>query len=241
MSNNITTTSQEFLPNILVVADTGSGKSTSLENLPQDASTRILETEGKSLPFAHKFVGLRSCPKIDIFEAELDAALKDDAVEIIVIDSLSKHIHRLLQYCRATLKGYDIWNGYGVKGFQLLTKLHSTSKIIICTSHAEVHEIEDVNETLQSVKVNKKMAATFMGKELEGKIEPEFTIVLHMELKRTPKGVEHFFITKPDVVTTSKTPKSMFVGQPRIPNDLMLVIKELSKVGYNLKSTVAAK
>jgi len=217
-----------YLPNILVVADTGSGKSTALRNLPVEG-TRIIETEGKALPFPNKF-DVRSCLTIDDFNKEVDTAMADKAVKILVYDSLSKHLHRLLSMCRATMKGYDIWSGYGVKGFQLMHKCHSTEKIIIATSHSEIREFDDVNELNMPIKTYKKVAATFMGKEFEGKIEPEFQIVLHMELKRTPKGIEHYFITKPDGVTTSKTPMAMFEGKPRIPNDLALVVAELTKL-----------
>lgn len=220
--------STTYLPNILIAADTGAGKSTALEKLPQNSSTRIIETEGKALPFSHNF-DVRSVNTIDEFDREADSALADPKVEIIVYDSLSKQLHRCLQMCRATMKGYDIWSGYGIKGFRLFKQMHSTSKIIIATSLVEVREFDDVNEQGSPIKIYKKVAATFMGKELESKIEPEFACVLHIDMKRVSGGIEHLFITKPDGVTTSKTPKAMFQGKTRIPNDIMLVIDELKK------------
>jgi len=222
----MSTTPSLYLPNILIAADTGSGKSSALEKLPQDETTRIIESEGKALPFAHHF-DVRSVNTIDEFDAESDKAHADSKVKIIVYDSISKHLHRILQMCRATMKGYDIWSGYGKYGFKLFKQMHSTSKIIIATSLVEVREFDDVNEQGNPIKTYKKVAATFMGKELESKIEPEFACVLHIDLKRTPNGIEHQFITKPDGVTTSKTPRSMFVGKNRVPNDISLVLNEL--------------
>jgi hypothetical protein len=78
------------------------------------------------------------------------------------------------------------------------------------------------------------MAATFMGKELQGKLDKEFTIVLHTHLQRDKAtGLVKFnFRVKPDGLSTAKTPKVMFTESKDglAPNDILLVLKEILKL-----------
>ena len=220
-----------YKPNILIVGDSGDGKSTSYESLPQDESVYVIETECKALPFLHKFPNLIHVDTMDEFNAAVAKAKADVKCKYIVIDSISKHLERCLSYCRTTQKGYDIWNLYGRLGQKLMNDLHSRTQIIIATSLAELVETE-TNETGVVQKFYKRMAATNMGTELRGKFDKEFTIVLHTKLTRDAMGKMTFnFLVKPDGLTTAKTPKSMFPGKTLVQNDIMLVLNELAKVG----------
>lgn len=220
-----------YKPNILIVGDSGDGKSTSYESLPQDGTTRIIETECKALPFFHKFPKLTHVESVDEFNKAIDVAKADTECKYLVIDSISKHLERCLSYCRTTQKGYDIWNLYGRMGQNLMNQLHSTKQVIIAISLAELVETE-TNETGAVQKVYKRMAATNMGNELRGKFDKEFTIVLHTKLTRDTTGKMSFnFLVKPDGLTTAKTPKSMFPGKTLVQNDVKLVIDEMAKLG----------
>lgn len=224
---------ESYKPNILIVGYSGSGKSSSYENLPQDETTAIIETELKALPFKHKFPKVSYVETTQDFFKVLGQYKADPVVKVIVIDSISNHLYRALQFCRTNFKNYDIWTNYGSMGHALMNALHSKDKIIVAISLDELVE-EESNETGVVSKTYKKMAATFMGKELSGKLDKEFTIVCHTVLKKNPNGalMNFFFRIKPDGITTSKTPKAMFsdTKDGLIPNDVTLIIKELEKL-----------
>lgn len=225
-------TTIEYKPNILIVGDSGTGKSSSYESLPQDGTTAIVETELKALPFKNKFPKIKYVEDKDSFEKAVNDFKADPEVKVIVIDSITKHIDRCLQHCRTCYKNFDIWTAYGRLGFQLMNLLHSKDKIIVAISLAELVE-EESNETGVIAKTYRRMAATLMGKELQGKIDKEFTIVCHTKLSRNKAGLMDFqFLVKPDGLTTAKTPKSMFTDKPNglISNDVSLILKELSKI-----------
>jgi len=226
-------TTLTYAPNVLIVGHTGTGKSTSLEKLPQDETTFLIETELKSLPFKHKFPKVATCETTSAFDEAIAKALNDPIVKIIAIDSITKHLDRCLQYSRHAFKGYDIWTKYGQLGFALLKSLHHKDKIIIATSLPDTIE-EEVTDG-GSVGVAKKVAAAhLMGNELKGKIDKEFTIVAHTRLvKVAGSPLSGFkFIIKPDGLTTAKTPKQMFptMKDGLIDNDVMLILNELSKI-----------
>lgn len=223
---------ESYAPNILIVGYSGTGKSSSYENLPQDETTAIIETELKALPFKHKFPKVTTCETIADFIAADKKYKEDPLVKRIVYDSITKHLERCLGHCRTTKKGYDIWTAYGLMGSELMRILHHKEKIIIATSLNEIFE-EEVNDTGTVTATNRMGAATLMGKELRGKIDKEFTIVVHTLNRKNKDGTLDFlFRVKPDGLTTAKTPKAMFADKKDglIPNDVALILKELDKL-----------
>lgn len=220
-----------YLPNIMIVGPSGSGKSSSYESLPQDETTAIIESELKALPFKNKFPNVTHVENIQEFDAAIEKQKAAPEVKRIVVDSMSKQLERCLNFCRTTKTNYDIWTFYGRMGSKLMTQFHSKDKIMIGIALDELVE-EESNDTGVMSKTYRKMAATFMGKELQGKLDKEFMIVLHTVMKKDVRTglIEHKFLCKPDGLTTAKTPKSMFAGQQFIPNDLSLVLKELEKL-----------
>jgi len=130
------------------------------------------------------------------------------------------------------MSGYDIWTHYGRMGYELVKALHSESKYMVALTLDELIE-EESNITGGVKKTFKRMAATHMGKELQGKIDPEFTIVAHVQTKPKPsgEGVTHQFLIKPDGLTTARTPMDMFPDKNFIGNDIMEIIKEIERVG----------
>jgi hypothetical protein len=226
-------TNDIYAPNILIVGDSGSGKSTSYEGLPQDGRTGVIETELKALPFPHKFQKIEYVDDVNKFYKALEKFKKDPEIKFIVIDSISKHLERCLAYCRGSFKNYDIWSNYGSMGHMLMNAVHCKDKIIIAISLAELVELES-NETGTVATNYKRMAATFMGKELQGKLDKEFTIVCHTHVLRdkTSGMVSFNFRVKPDGLSTAKTPKVMFSDTKTglAPNDILLVLKEIGKL-----------
>lgn len=223
-----------YLPNILIVGPSGSGKSTAYENLllKHPDETAVIETELKGLPFKVKPKKITYVESWDQFEPAVQKYKADKEVKYIVIDSISKHLERCLQFCRISQKNYDIWTLYGKIGTTMFGLMHSKDKIIICTSLDELVEGETVGPDGIAMKTYKRMAATMMGNELRGKVDKEFTIVVHtdMRLKKANGAIDHRFLIKPDGITTAKTPRAMFGEQMFIPNDVKLIIDEMNKI-----------
>lgn len=235
-----TPTIEMWAPNVLVVGPSGSGKTSSIESLPQSPLVDLILTENKGLPFAHKFPSVHIVEKMDGFLPKLKECKENTTSKIIVIDSISQHLERCLGNCRATLKGYDIWSQYGRYGFAMLNELSHKSKLIICLSLDESveQEVVDTINVGQLKTIYKKMAAVGMGKELLGKIEAKFTVVVHTIVKTNlnTRLSEHFFLTKPTENTTAKTPKAMYPKLPDqmyVPNDLGKLVAEMeAKLGH---------
>lgn len=223
--------------NILIVGASGSGKSSSFRNLPKDKSTGLLLTEPKMLPFANTFTNVEINEDFKTFITQLNKLKSDPQVKRIVIDSLSKHLERCLNHCRTNYKNYDIWTAYGKLGFEVLNNLSDKRVVIIAISIDESVEQEVVDITVNNpvanqaggnlITVYKKMAATNMGTELRGKIEKEFAIVAHSQVKREAGKNEFIFQIKPTPTTTAKSPMDMFPNKETIPNDVNLILKEI--------------
>lgn len=200
-------------------------------------------TEPKALPFANTFKNVIINEDHTKYIAEYQGAVAKPYVKRIVIDSISKHLERCLNHCRTNFKNYDIWTAYGKLGFQLMNNLSDKRVVVIATSIDESVEQEVVDITVnnpttnstggQLVTVYKKMAATNMGTELRGKIEKEFAIVAHSQVKREGGKNAFIFQIKPTPTTTAKSPKAMFAGKETIDNDVNLILREVQdKLGY---------
>lgn len=61
-------------------------------------------------------------------------------------------------------------------------------------------------------------------------LEGLFTVVLFTRVKKGKDGMEYYFVTQTDGVTTAKSPKGMFETL-EIPNDLNYVIQKMNE--YN--------
>ena len=202
-----------------IVGASGSGKSTSLRNLPTD-KTRIIDLERKGLPFpnADDF-NITSCANIKDFDAALDAALKDDKCEVIVIESFTKYVEVLIAFAQASFKGFDVWSFYNRNIRMMLDKVKNDRPVVFFTAVDEIVQIAQPSGDTYNVRRVK-----VQGKQHEGCIEKEFLMVLFTEAKRGKDGkVEYVFQTNSDGITSAKTPMRMF-NDRYIPNDVNEVI-----------------
>src|SRR5438034_4706412 len=113
------------LPLIAVVGPSGSGKSSSLRNLPPK-NTKILNIDEKILPFpnASDFNEIR-LSSINDFNEALDKAIVDNDIKIIVIETFTFFSDKLLQKSKSINKGYEIYNYYADQMIVFLNKLKS--------------------------------------------------------------------------------------------------------------------
>lgn len=221
---------------ILVLGDSGSGKSTSTMNLDSN-STFYVNCIGKALPFKgwkSKYVDISNetngnmlvSDKWDkVKNAILYVSEKRPEIKTIVVDD-AQYIMGYEFMERAKEKGFDKFVEMGKHMFEVLTAPDKTREdlITIFLSHSE--DVSGNGYTKTKMKT--------IGKMLDDKITIEglFTVVLLASSYRdTDKSMKYIFTTQSDGTTTAKSPMGMF-SEVRIPNDLNEVVKQFN--AYNL-------
>ena len=210
-------------PIIGIVGASGTGKSTSLRNLPPD-KTYIIDLERKGMPFPKKFHYIASCSNIKEFDAALSTALADESCEVIVIESFTKYVETLIALAQASFKGFDVWSYYNRMIRATLDKVKNDNAVVIFTAIDEIVQIAQTNGDTYNVRRVK-----VQGKQHDGCIEKEFLMVLFTEVKRDKDGdVRYVFQTNSDGITSAKTPMGMF-SESYIDNDVNVVIETAKK------------
>lgn len=220
---------------IAVVGQTGTGKSTSIENL-NEKETIIIDIVGKSLPFR----GWKSKYKTGIQNGGNFLISHDSSVICKALDYINKERQDIKQVIiddfqylmstefmnRASEQGWQKFTDIGKHAWDVINKaksLRSSLKVFVL-SHDET-----VQENFQP---KRKMKT--IGKMLDEKVTLEglFTVVLFTEIIKNKESnlLEYRFITQNDGTTTCKSPKGMF-NEMLIPNDLKIVLEKMDE--YN--------
>jgi len=215
---------------VLVLGKTGSGKSTSIENL-DPKETFIVNVVGKDLPFkggrkkytrekqnclvAHDYMSIVQVMK------QIDAEAKH--IKTIIIDDFQYVMS--YEFMTTSTTGFDKFNEIAEHAFAII----NTSKnlrddlTVIFLSHTE-EAVDSLGQKSYKIKT--------IGKLLDDKITIEglFTIVLMAEQRMEADKVLYGFKTKGTVKDTVKSTKAMFKAE-YIPNALKLVIDTIEE--YN--------
>lgn len=209
-------------PMIMVLGPSGSGKSTSYEHLPRE-TTAVIDLELKGFPFKDpSFYSVIECRKAEEVTSAVEKALKDDNVKLVVIDSLTKFTEYVLAECRVAFKGYDIWSQYAIRIRNFLNKIRNDKKPVIVISIDEIVKIEQPDGGIVS-----RLRAAVQGKELEGKLEKEFLIVLCTEVVVDSKtGTPSYLFRTFSTVSTAKAPRWLDLPAT-MPNDLKPIVDKL--------------
>lgn len=218
---------------VLIIAESGSGKSTSIETL-DPAKTFIINVANKPLPFKGwktKYkTWSKETPTGNLYaKPEADSIVacmryvseKRPEIKTIVIDDF--------QY----MSGFEYMEKALEKGYDKFTKMASNlSKVatlpkdlrddltIFFLTHAE--ESSDIEG-------NRKLKAKTIGKMIDNVLTLEglFSIVLFGKVKKSKEtGVKYVFETQNNGENTCKSPRGMF-STLEIPNDLALVKKAI--------------
>jgi hypothetical protein len=191
------------------------------------ATTLIIDVERKGFPFRTPFPHVIEVTTLEQCVKAINDGKSNAAIKVIVIDSLSKLFENMLDYCRTAYKGYDIYSRYNQGVRSVLNLMRSDSKIFVGIMLPEILHIA----TADGSAFNTKRAAV-AGKEWEGKVEKEFTIVLHTSVRRntTTKLMDYKFVTNNDGFSEAKSPIGMFDREKEflVDNDLDLVVKRIA-------------
>ena len=213
---------------VLIIADSGTGKSTSIKSL-DPKETFIINIANKPLPFKgwkSNYVNIsKDNPKGNMTSASSAPGIikamqhvndKMTHIKTLVIDDW-QYMSSFEYFDRANEKGYD-------KFTQIASNLAQVAKMpkdmredltIFFLTHSE--ESTDVNG-------HRKVKAKTVGKMIDNALTLEglFSIVLFGKVKKTEDGLEYGFETQNNGENTCKSPMGMF-EESFINNDLQFV------------------
>lgn len=214
---------------ILVIAESGSGKSTSIEKL-DPKETFIINIANKPLPFRgwrkNYTIWSKDNPQGNMYDkaspANIEAALKyisekRPEIKNIVIDDF-QYMSSFEFFERVDEKGYEKFTQIGAhlaRVARMPKDLREDLMIFILTHAEESTDMEG----------KKKFKAKTIGKMVDEKLTLEglFSIVLFGKVKKDKDGnIRYVFETSNNGENTCKSPRGMFESF-EIVNDLQLV------------------
>lgn len=217
----------------LIFGRSKTGKSTSIKNL-DPSSTFIINIGDKEPPFAgwqKSYIPFNSKDKTGNIVSVSDANLILKVMEIV--DKELPHIKTLIMEDFQFMSGFEYMNRIKEKGFERFNDIANNIYLATAKKPKEMrkdltifylnHEEEVIDESV-IVKIKPKTC----GKLIDNLITFEglFTTVLRSNTRKTKEGIQYFFETKTDGVTTAGAPQGMFEDD-EIPNDLEVVRKAM--------------
>lgn len=229
---------------ILVEGKSGTGKSTSLENMPSE-KTFIFTPNGKALPFRgsrQKYVEGKNqftTSSLTQLKAALEKVSNKKSIEYVVIDDFTHYFNARMMdpaFIAQSSGGaaFSKWNQFAADVFAVIKEaaesLPDTIKAVVILHHTQINE--DGVQTFKS-----------SGKLLENTIDvvSYFTYVFHSLVIQKDSGTaDYVFLTNTDGMHEAKTPKGCFEDQ-FIPNDLFEAIKIIKTYeGEEISETIEA-
>ena len=213
---------------VLIIADSGTGKSTSIKSL-NPKETFIINIANKPLPFKgwkKNYSNIsKDNPKGNMTSASSAPGIikamqhvNDKMLEIktLVVDDW-QYMSSFEYFDRANEKGYDKFTSIAANLAQVakMPKDMREDLTIFFLTHSE--ESTDVNG-------HRKVKAKTVGKMIDNALTLEglFSIVLFGRVKKTEDGLEYGFDTQNNGENTCKSPMDMF-EESFINNDLQFV------------------
>ena len=195
---------------LLVMGESGTGKSTSMRNC-DPATTAVVNPVGKPLPFKGKFTMLNSeveSRKICKFMKEQAAAGK----KLLVVDDF-QYILSVPYMNRIKENGWDKWNDFGANYFEIIEVCKELPDDVVVAYMTHTETLENGVTTIKLI-----------GKLLREKITIEglFTIVLRTGVNEG----KYYFYTQNSGKDTVKSPMGMFPTYA-IDNDLNYVADKI--------------
>jgi len=203
---------------LLIVSQSGKGKTYSFRNM-NPLTTGFVNVENKPLPFRNTFKYHARPKSLSEIKSIISEYSKNPEINVIVFDSFSAFVDIILVEARATKKGFDIWNFYNDEIGKLFNFIKGIEKEVFITAHYEwLQGDEGVKEKRIKVK----------GKEWEGVVEKEFTIVLYGDSKVDDKGRPMYRFDLFQENSSTKCPPDIFGTEVMsIDNDSNYVLNKI--------------
>ncbi len=190
---------------VLVLGDSGTGKSASMRNFNAD-EVFVINSAGKPLPFRSHFETVT--PSFNSLTKDIKKALKSTNKKVIVIDDV-QYILSFPMMRRIKESGWDKWNDIQGDFFNIIQACDDLPDDVIVYFLSHLQRTDDGHEKIKTV-----------GKMLDEKITIEglFTVVL----KTIVSDGKYYFQTQNSGMDTVKSPIGMFETFA-IDNDLKYV------------------
>lgn len=210
---------------VLVLGDSGTGKSASLRNFKPE-EILVINAAGKPLPFKNHFETFT--PRFEKMTQDILSAMDKTEKKVIVVDD-AQYIMSFQYMRRIKENGWDKWNDIQGDFFNIIKACDYMPEDVIVYFLSHLQRDDEGHEKIKT-----------MGKMLDEKITIEglFTTVL----KTSVKDGQYSFLTQNSGLDTVKSPIGMFPSYA-IDNDLKYVdtkIRNYYEIGeYADDETVA--
>ena len=190
---------------VLVLGDSGTGKSASLRNFKPE-ELLVINAAGKPLPFKNHFETFT--PRFEKMTKDILDAMDKTEKKVIVVDD-AQYIMSFQYMRRIKENGWDKWNDIQGDFFNIIKACDYMPEDVIVYFLSHLQRDDEGHEKIKT-----------MGKMLDEKITIEglFTTVL----KTSVKDGQYFFLTQNSGLDTVKSPIGMFPSYA-IDNDLKYV------------------
>lgn len=201
----------------LVVSASGKGKTFAARNMNPD-TTGFINVENKPLPFKHSFKYHARPKKFAGVLKAFEDYDQNPEITAIVLDSFTTATEKLMEDAKINFKGYDIFNYFNDETRHLLDMIKDAKKEVIVTGIYELLSVE--GEFEKRLKVP--------GKQFEGMVEKEFTVVLYGDSRMKEGKPDYFFKTNEDG-TPAKCPPDLLGEGYKFPNDYNTILENTYK------------
>lgn len=190
---------------VLILGDSGTGKSASLRNFKPE-EILVINAAGKPLPFKNHFECIT--PSFQKLTQDVLKAMDSTDKKVIVIDD-AQYIMSFQYMRRIKENGWDKWNDIQGDFFNIIQACDYMPADVVVYFLSHLQRDDEGREKIKT-----------MGKMLDEKITIEglFTTVL----KTAVKDGQYFFLTQNSGMDTVKSPIGMFPSYA-IDNDLKYV------------------
>ena len=213
---------------VLIMGEPGSGKSTSARTLPSN-ETFYINVASKPLPYkgwrSNYSTFSKDNPQGNLLNSSDNTVIlqtldyissKRPEIKYVVIDDQNYiAADHLMKQAKTT--GFQKFTDAALMIYNIATRNRTLRDdlIIFVLNHVE---------TSIDIEGEKMVKAKTAGKMIDNQISFEglFSIVLYAKVNMTKTGPEHYFLTKNDGISTTKSPDGMF-SSDKIPNDLLVV------------------
>jgi hypothetical protein len=230
---------------VLIAGESGTGKSASLMNLPNQEKVMYLNCEaGKRLPFKNKFKNFTVTDPYQVHEA-FDHAYNNPDYGIIVIDTITFLMDMFeTQYVLAAADTQKAWGSYA-QFFKVLMqeKVAASDKAVIFLGHTrseldqkamEMKTAVPVKGSLKNNGIEAYFSTVVSTKKVDLKdLEPYKSDLLQITEQDELLGYKHVFqtqLTKSTIGERIRSPMGLFTrAQTFMDNDAGLLLKHLNE------------
>lgn len=217
-------------PLVVIIGDSGTGKSSLLETLPPER-TVIINTENKPLPMRNfsqfKNFYITDWKALSSILDMLATPEMKEKYDYVVMDSFTSTVEIVNRYCDKVYNGYEVWAKYNDMITDVIIKMKKLDMQCFMIALPE-QKAEQFGET--------KSYARIKGKELKyGFLEKEVAIVMFTapDYDQDTGEMKNVYMEYvPNKRNSAKAPRGMFKEKPT--NDALFIANKIKEY-YNVQ------